>query len=88
MCISFHQLNSAIVCFMYELVLEHDICTITCVCVATRKECQKTRKGVRLLQRVSKLFYSTPGVLVNISQELMNTLVSLNTPSSNLTPHF
>ena len=47
------------------------------------KGCQKTPKGVRLHHRVSKLFYSTLGVLVNTSQELVNTLlVSLNTPSS------
>ena len=43
------------------------------------KGCQKTPKGVRLRHRVSKLFYSTPGALVNTSQELVNTLlVSLN----------
>ena len=57
MCISFHQLNSAIVCFMYELVLQHDICTIiTCVCVATPQRvsensegCQTTPMGVKVI---------------------------------------
>ena len=33
---------------------------------------QNTPKGIRLLHRVSKLFYSTLGVLVNTSQELVN----------------
>ena len=44
MCIV-HQLNFAIVCFVYELVLQHGICTVTCVATP--------QKSVRKLRRVS-----------------------------------
>ena len=40
-----HQLNFAIVCFVYELVLQHGICTVTCVATP--------QKSVRKLRRVS-----------------------------------
>ena len=55
MCIV-HQLNFAIVCFVYELVLQHGIFTVTCVCVATPQRvsensegCQTTPKGVKVI---------------------------------------
>ena len=85
-----HQLNFAIVCFVYELVLSVAWYLHYYMCM-----CSYTAKGVRTLRRVSdyskgcqNYFMALQRALVNASQKLMNTLVSMNTPSSNLTPHF
>ena len=44
MCIV-HRLNFAIVCFVYELVLQQSICTITCVCLVTPQRVSENSEG-------------------------------------------